>query len=569
MPPAAAEVHAAEPPFASVRTTDVLVIGSGIAGLSATLELERILPGSRVVVLTREKLGGNGASPLAQGGIAAALDPSDSPSLHAADTARAADGLAREEVVEILTRDGPAQVRQLIEMGVKFDLDSSGELALGLEGAHSRRRIVHAGGDGTGAEVTRALRDAVRTGTRAEVFDHLRAVELFVVDGRVRGVLAIDEAEGLHLVRAAATLLATGGPGRVYLKTTAPRGLDGDGLAMAARAGARLRDLEFVQFHPTALDVNADPLPLITEALRGSGALLVDGAGRRILPGEEGAELTSRDRLARAIWLSMQAGRRVFLDARESTGARVRERFPGVFRTCRAHGIDPAIELIPVTPAAHYHMGGVLVDSEGRSSLDGLWAVGEVGASGVHGANRLASNSLLEGLVFGPRAARSVGESLRPVPALGAAERRGAAELARGIGGPTGLSDAVTLEIRTLLWNHVGVIRDEAGLRTADEALDRIERRVSSEVPGCRRNLLVCARMITRAALVRKESLGSHWRSDARTTSAWSGRHSVVTLTPGPTPRIVAEFDRERRRSRRPPTASRKPSRESGGVRTS
>jgi L-aspartate oxidase len=552
MPSADAEVHSAEPPFATVRTADVLVIGSGIAGLSATLELDRVVPGRRVVVLTREKLGGHGASPLAQGGIAAALGPSDSPSIHAEDTARAADGLAREDVVDILTRDGPVQVRRLIEMGVKFDLDSAGELALGLEGAHSRRRIVHAGGDGTGAEVTRALRDAVRAGSRAQVLDHLRAVELFVLDGDVRGVVALDEEGGLHLVRAAATVLATGGPGRVYLKTTAPKGLDGDGLAMAARAGARLRDLEFVQFHPTALDVDADPLPLITEALRGSGALLVDGSGRRVLPGEGAGELTSRDRLARAIWLSVQAGTRVFLDAREATGVRVRDRFPGVFNTCRAHGIDPTKELIPVTPAAHYHMGGILVDSEGKSSLGGLWAVGEVAASGVHGANRLASNSLLEALVFGPRAARSIAEGLRPLPALGTAELREAAEHSRGIGGLTGLPAAVTLEIRKLMWDQVGVIRDEQSLRAADEALERIERRTSSEVPVSGRSLLLCARMITRAALVRKESLGSHWRSDARSSSAWSGRHSVVTLTRGPSPRVVAEFDQERERSRRP-----------------
>jgi L-aspartate oxidase len=394
------------------------------------------------------------------------------------------------------------------------------------------------------------------------VLDHLRAVELFVVDGEVRGVVALDEDGRLHLVRAAATVLATGGPGRVYLKTTAPKGLDGDGLAMAARAGARLRDLEFVQFHPTALDVAADPLPLITEALRGAGARLVDGSGRRVLPAEEGGELTSRDRLARSIWLSIEAGTRVFLDAREAAGVSVRDRFPGVFSTCLAHGIDPASELIPVSPAAHYHMGGVLVDSEGRSSLGGLWAVGEVAASGVHGANRLASNSLLEALVFGPRAARSVAESLHPVPALGAAERREAAELSHGIGAIPGLSEEATLEIRTLMWKHVGVIRDEGSLRAADEALDRIERRCS-DVPRNGRNLLLTARMITRAALVRKESLGSHWRSDARTSSAWSGRHSVVTLTPGPSPQIVAQFDQERDRPRR----SRTYSKDTGSVR--
>ena len=527
-----------------IRSADVLIVGSGIAGLSAALEFSRIDRGSRVILLTRDTIGGHGASPLAQGGIAAALDPSDSPFLHANDTELAANGLARRHLIDILTTDGPGRVRELMDLGARFDLDRWGEVSLGLEGAHSRRRIVHAHGDRTGAEVTRTLREAVRHCRSVRIVERMQAVELFVLDGQVRGLWARKADGTLHLYRSRATILATGGPGRVYLRTTAPPGLDGDGIAMAARAGARLRDVEFVQFHPTALNVHADPLPLVTEALRGAGARLVSRAGDRLLGPEGEDELASRDRVARALWLRVREGDPVFLDARHLFGPGLDQRFPGVHHLCRIHGIDPARQLIPVTPAAHYHMGGVAVDSEGQTSLDGLWAVGEVAASGVHGANRLASNSLLEGLVFGPRAAHSIAGARAPLPELSARERGEAGAAVQGWRGVP-IPEAVVLRIRTLLWNLVGVVRTEEGLAAAVDQLDAIDSQLPPSTPGSSRTLLLSAQVIARAALLRKESVGSHYRSDVPHSTGAALRHSTVTVSLADSHRIVAEFENE------------------------
>lgn len=553
------KAEASLPPFATTRTHDVIIVGSGVAGLSAALELSRVAPDARVVVLTRGDLGRHGASPLAQGGIAVALDPTDSPLLHADDTARAGDGFGRRDIIDILTREGPDQVRALLDLGAKFDRDGSGSLALGLEGAHSRRRIVHARGDRTGAEVTRTLRDAVCATPQIGVLERMTAEDLFVFEGRVRGVIARDAGGSTHLIRASATVLATGGPGRVYLRTTAPPGLDGDGIAMAARAGARLRDLEFVQFHPTALNVDADPLPLVTEALRGAGAILVHRDGRRILAEDDVDELASRDQVARAIWLRIQSGESVYLDTRPALGDRIASRFPGAYELCVSHGIDPRKEPIPVTPAAHYHMGGVAVDGEGRTSLQGLYAVGEVAASGVHGANRLASNSLLEGLVFGPRAARCLARQLEPPAAPSTTEASEASSQGERTMGEPSLPENVVRRLRTLLWNNVGVIRNAEGLTLTDRELRQLDDELSEAVPPSSRNLLLSARMITRAALLRRESLGSHWRSDSRRTPAERYCHTVVVLAgESGRQRIVATFDREPAEAGGPdlPTAS-------------
>ncbi|MDE0395848.1 MAG: L-aspartate oxidase [Gammaproteobacteria bacterium] len=520
---------------AAAHVADTVVIGAGVAGLSTALELARIAPGVDIALLTRYRLGEHGASPLAQGGIAAALDPADSPARHAEDTEDAAAGLGRRGLIDLLTGEGPGRVRELIGLGARFDRDASGELALGLEGAHSRKRILHADGDRTGAEVTRALAAAARERQEIRVFEGVEAVELAVSAGCVVGVRVESREGGLQQFRADATVLATGGPGRIYSRTTAPAGLDGDGLAMAARAGARLRDLEFVQFHPTALDVSADPLPLVTEALRGAGARLVGERGSAI-PGveAEGGELASRDRVSRALWRAIEGGQRPFLDARPILEGEGAARFPGAVRTCRRFGIDASRELIPVTPAAHYHMGGVAVDADGRSSVEGLWAVGEVACSGLHGANRLASNSLLEGLVFGARVARAlVGErSGASDPADAGARARPSAPARYWESGGT-LPPEVRLRIRTLMWKLAGVVRSASGLAKAVDSLAEIEREVSPSIPASRRNLLLAARMVAHAARARTESVGSHYRADAPEGPGGAPRHSVLQLAWG------------------------------------
>ena len=519
---------------AAAHVADTVVIGAGVAGLSTALELARITPGIDIALLTRHRLGEHGASPLAQGGIAAALDPADSPARHAEDTEHAAAGLGRRGLIDLLTGEGPGRVRELIGLGARFDTDVSGELALGLEGAHSRNRILHADGDRTGAEVTRALAGAARARREIRVFEGVEALELAVSAGRVVGVRVESHEGRLHHFRAGATVLAAGGPGRIYSRTTAPAGLDGDGLAMAARAGARLRDLEFVQFHPTALNVSADPLPLVTEALRGAGARLVGERGSGIPDVEaEGGELASRDRVSRALWRAIEGGQRVFLDARPILEGEGAARFPGAVRTCRRFGIDASRDLIPVTPAAHYHMGGVAVDADGRSSVEGLWAVGEVACSGLHGANRLASNSLLEGLVFGARVARAL------------ARERSAASHPLNAGAwapPTAraphrepgrmLPPAVRRRIRTLMWKLAGVVRSASGLAEAVDRLAEIEREVSPGIPPCRRHLLLAAQMVAHAARARTESVGSHYRTDAPEGRSSAPRHSVLELAP-------------------------------------
>ncbi|HET7041406.1 MAG TPA: L-aspartate oxidase, partial [Gemmatimonadales bacterium] len=357
-----------------------LVVGSGAAGLTAALGAAPL----RCTVLTKARLGTGGSSPWAQGGIAAAVGRDDAPALHAADTMAAGAGLNDPHVVDILTAEGPERVKALLALGAHFDLDDTGGLSLHREAAHSRHRILHAR-DATGAEVVRTLVEAVRRAPEIRVVDEAFAIDLAVEDGQVVGLLAVhaDGRKVLHV--APAVVLATGGLGRLYLHTTNPKEATGDGLAMAARAGARLVDLEFVQFHPTALATGADPMPLLTEALRGEGAVLIDERGDRFMLIEHpDAELAPRDVVARAIWRQLIAGHRVFLDATRAVGEEFPEYFPTVFHLCQEHGLDPRTQPIPVAPAAHYHMGGIAVDENGRTSLPGLWACGEVTATGAH-----------------------------------------------------------------------------------------------------------------------------------------------------------------------------------------
>ncbi|MES1240087.1 MAG: L-aspartate oxidase [Acidobacteriota bacterium] len=508
---------------ARIERSDVLVVGSGAAGLTAALGCAPL----SVTVLTKATLV-SGSSPWAQGGVAAALGADDTPKLHAADTLSAGAGLCDPRAVGLLTGEGPERVKALLDLGARFDRDTAGELDLGREAAHSRRRILHAR-DATGSEIVRTLAEAVRHAPEVKVEERAFAVDLILAeDGRVTGVLAIHE-DGrpvLHLTNA--VVLATGGPGQLYLRTTNPREATGDGLAMAARASARLVDLEFVQFHPTALAVETEgePMPLLTEALRGEGAVLIDDHGVRFMKDEHAdAELAPRDVVARAIWRQLMAGRRVFLDAREAVGDEFPERFPTVFELCRQHGLDPRVEPMPVAPAAHYHMGGIAVDGLGRSSLSGLWACGEVSSTGVHGANRLASNSLLEALVFGAR----VAEDLRGSAGGRAPSGRQAPRVPRGTPRDAELKHAV----RRILWEKVGVVRDEEGLTAALSELDALSE-ASPEAAGEARNLLGVARLVAAAALARRESRGGHYRSDfPQTDPDWQHRLYLTAAPDG------------------------------------
>jgi L-aspartate oxidase len=491
----------------AVREADVVVLGAGAAGLSVALGLG----GRRVDLLAKGILGRTGNSPWAQGGIAGAVGPGDSPALHAADTLAVAGELGDPAAVARLTTEGPERLAQLLALGARFDRDPSGQLDLAREAAHSRARVLHAR-DATGAEVVRALGASLGEQSGLSVFESALALELVLDGGRLAGVIARHADGALVLHRARAVVLATGGIGQVFARTTNPPEATGDGLALAWRAGARLADLEFVQFHPTALDVGADPMPLLTEALRGAGATLVDADGRRLLAGAgPQAELLPRDVVARALWSAIASGRRALLDARQAVGEAFPERFPTVFEACRKHGLDPRLEPIPVAPAAHYHMGGVDVDLAGRTSVPGLWAAGEVACTGVHGANRLASNSLLEALVFGARVARSVGEALphlrRPAGAL---ELPPFAPALAGADEPAAAAEA---GIRRVMWEKAGLVRTGDGLREALTAIGTLTGSIPEGATEAR-NRATVARLVATAALARTESRGAHFRAD-------------------------------------------------------
>ncbi len=467
-----------------------VVVGAGIAGLMTALALAP----EPVVVLAKAPLGDEAASAWAQGGIAAALGDDDAPCDHAADTLAAGDGLCDPAAVERTTGAAHRAIAELVRRGVAFDRDGEGRFMLGLEAAHSRRRIVHAGGDRTGREIMRALIAAARRTPTITVLEAIEARRLVVADGAIAGVLAAGRA-GPLLLPTSRVVMATGGIGGLYRHTTNPRGAIGQGLALAARAGARLADLEFVQFHPTALDAGLDPMPLISEAVRGEGAVLVDETGERFMAGHAQAELAPRDIVARAVWRRLAEGHRVFLDARAALGRRFAERFPGIAALCRAAGIDPAAQPIPVRPAAHYHMGGIAVDGAGRSSVAGLWACGEVAATGLHGANRLASNSLLDAAL----SARWVAEDV-----AGTIARRTQAAFPRAV--PPAADPG---PLRQIMSEKVGVLRDAAGLRAAIEALHPL---AAGDGPAA--DPAAVGLGIATAALLRRESRGSHCRSD-------------------------------------------------------
>jgi L-aspartate oxidase len=507
--------------------TDIVVIGSGIAGLVAAL---RARTKGRVLLVTKALLD-DGSTRWAQGGIAAAMHPSDSPEEHLNDTLTAGVGICDPEAVRVLVTEGPGAVRRLIELGTDFDRDGEGHIELTREGGHLKRRIAHAGGDATGAEISRALLAATKD-AGIEVIEHALALDLLREDGRARGVtlhvMGEGQRDGVGAVRARAVILATGGLGQVFQATTNPEVSTGDGLALALRAGAEIADVEFVQFHPTVMWLGVDARgrqPLISEAVRGEGAFLVDRAGERFMTGRHPlADLAPRDIVAKEITRRMRetGDPCVYLDGR-NLGPRIwAHRFPTIMAACERHGIDPVNEPIPVVPAAHYASGGVRTDLWGRTSVPGLYACGEVACTGVHGANRLASNSLLEGLVFAERIAQVIPES-----AAGAGSTQAA--------GPERLLDpAVRPEIQRIMTEDSGVLRDGPGLERARAALAALAERTSDR--PCTEaweatNLHTVATLIVAAARRREETRGSHWRADfADAADDWRG-HLVSVLT--------------------------------------
>ena len=475
------------------RFDGVLVIGAGLAGLAAALSTAP----RRVLVLTPAPIVGASASAWAQGGVAAALSEGDDPELHAADTIAAGAGLTDPAMAELLAREGPDAVRWLAAIGAPFDRDAKGGFSQGLEAAHSRSRIARVKGDQAGRAIMRAVAAAALAAPHIEIREGVQARALLQdADGRVRGAL-VESGGRLGRILAPATILAAGGLGGLYAVTTNPASAIGEGVALAAAAGAVIADPEFVQFHPTALDVGLDPAPLATEALRGEGAKLIDRTGHAFMAAyHERAELAPRDVVARAIHRQLSNGQGAFLDAREAIGAKFPEAFPTVFAACMAAGLDPRTQPIPVAPAAHYHMGGALTGADGATSLEGLYAAGESACTGVHGANRLASNSLLEAAVFGRRA--------------GAAAREAApADSAPGRAEPLPRLDAGSLQrLRAAMGRHAGVVRDRAGLNAL---LDQLDSMTAEAGPAA---ALIAARLIATSALDRHESRGGHYRSD-------------------------------------------------------
>lgn len=519
------------------RFTDVLVIGAGIAGLRAALEVP---PDLGVLVVTKDRVTESNSS-YAQGGIAGVMSPEDTFENHVDDTLVAGDGLCDREVVELVVREAPAQIEKLIEWGTKFDLEN-GALALTREGGHSHRRIVHALGDSTGFEVMRAIIATARTAPNVTLWDDTFTVDLLTHYGACVGAVVSRAGLGKVLIWANQVVLASGGCGMVYRETTNPPVATGDGMAAAYRAGAQLRDMEFMQFHPTVLYVAGSARYLISEAVRGEGAYLRDVNGERFMPGSDPrAELAPRDVVARAIFRTMEATQHpnVYLDLSHLDPAMVLHRFPGINRVCRGFGLDITKDRIPVRPGAHYMVGGVTTDMTGRTTVPNLWAAGEVTSSGLHGANRLASNSLIEGLVFGALcgrwAAEAVRKSSRSLTAL-------PLHFQTPADAPNDQLDVadLTASLRSLMVRKMGIVRDRGRLLEARRDVGFWCRYVlTREFPDRAgwelQNLLTIARLMIEGALARDESRGTHFRSDFphRDDTRWGLRHvpSPAALT--------------------------------------
>jgi len=506
---------------------DVLVVGGGIAGLQAALAAGDA--GASVLLIAKGPPDDTNTA-WAQGGVAVAVDPDDSPALHAADTERTGCGLADPAVVDAITKEAPHALEEVIRRGARFDREEDDGLALGQEGAHSRRRIVHAQGDATGREIMRALHVAAAAHPAIRLHPAF-LLDLLTADGACVGAILREPDGRWAAVFAGSTVLATGGAGRLFRESSNTRASTGDGIAAAFRAGATLRDVEFVQFHPTTLYLAGSPRVLVTEAVRGEGAHLIDDRGERFLADvHPDAELAPRDVVSRAIvqHLSRDDVRDVFLDLRHFPPGRVARRFPGLHRTCALHHLDPARDPIPVRPAAHYFIGGVASDLDGRTSVARLRACGEVSCSGLHGANRLASNSLLEGLVLGARAGRAAAADGGPRFDGAIAHRSGRAEAE-----PRLDVEDLRKSLMSRMWRSVGILRDAGGLRAAKGAIERWRQLVGGAVHFGRAgfeldNLLLLGAVVTAAATFREESRGTHARLDfpARDDGRFLGRVS-------------------------------------------
>ncbi|MGI9951672.1 L-aspartate oxidase [Moorellaceae bacterium AZ2] len=522
--------------------TDVLIIGSGIAGLFTALKLAARY---RIMVVTKERPE-DCCTYLAQGGMAAVMDEGDSVELHVQDTLAAGAGLGNQEAARVLAEEGPERVRELLEWGIAFDREQ-GRLALGREGAHSRRRVLHAGGDATGAVIWQGLFTRARAQAGIHILPRTMALDLLVEEGRCFGALVLWPDGSLGAVLAAATVLASGGAGRLYPVTTNPAGATGDGVAMAYRAGAEVVDLEFYQFHPTALAHPSAAGFLITEAVRGEGAILRNEKGERFMPAyHPQAELAPRDVVARAIVREMArtGGGRIYLDLSHLDPVWLERRFPTVITTCRRAGLDPARDWLPVAPAAHYFMGGVRTDLNGHTSLEGLYACGEAACTGVHGANRLGSNSLLEGVVFGGRIARELLDRKLTSPTCPPLQYKELRE------GGTPAKDTMAAELREIMARRVGLLREGEGLQEAASKLQRYWSRLAYEVPTRRaaesNNMLLLAGLMVTAAAWRRESRGAHYRTDFPAPDPAYMKHLVLAREREPRELPAGPADKER-----------------------
>jgi len=518
-------------------TTDFLVIGSGVAGLRAAIELADC---GRVLMVTKD-IPTESSTEYAQGGVAVALSDEDEVGIHFEDTIKAGDGLCKKEAVQVLVEEGPERISELIEWGAEFDHEGT-KLAFTMEAAHSRRRILHSKGDSTGKELERVLISKAKSKKNIESLPFSIATDLFEEHGKCRGGFVI-RAEDTFYIEAKSTVLATGGTGQIYSRTTNPAVATGDGLAMSYRAGAMLEDMEFVQFHPTALFLPPAPHFLLSEAMRGEGALLKNKNGelfmRRYHPD---AELAPRDVVSRAIMSEMTATRtdHVYLDLRHLDREFIKNRFPRIYSTCLQYSVDITSDMIPVSPAAHYIMGGVRTDLNGLTSLQGLYAAGEVACTGVHGANRLASNSLLEGLVYGYRAGQSAAAGLKSrteglkkdLPStVSSMFRSDAGDKSAVPADALPESDSIRQHLRDAMWSHAGIIKSKTSL---DEALERLsnwnfilDMSFSSRKNIELKNMLTVALIIVKAALERKESVGAQYRSDYPSKGKGPLKHSI------------------------------------------